>query len=261
MLGPCRSRWTPGWHRSERSPIRRAPERQATRSITSRPPSQTASTAYDGRGSSRPRAAPHRRAARARRTVELRAPPLRCGLWVPSSPFCHTRWRTRRHAHPCRGHGIGHRAFPSREQSRMTSTSTCSISRAVFSAHRRSRWESALKRGIVRSDVLDRVQWRATAARELAAVAGSLSDSGIETAFAPHAPRRCDRAPASLGRRAPTDGVIGERLGVQVDGLAFHQADRRRDLRADAPCAARVHDPAVRLPPGAVRSRLRPTPF
>lgn len=38
----------------------------------------------------------------------------------------------------------------------------------------------------------------------------------------------------------PLDGLIGDRLAVQIDGFAFHQArDRRRDLRADARLALR----------------------
>lgn len=34
----------------------------------------------------------------------------------------------------------------------------------------------------------------------------------------------------------PLDAMVGERLGIQIDGFAYHSAarDRRRDIRADA---------------------------
>ncbi|MFT4052478.1 MAG: DUF559 domain-containing protein [Microbacterium sp.] len=102
-------------------------------------------------------------------------------------------------------------------------------------------WESALRKGLVDSDVLARVRWRSTRAAELAAVAGSLSDSGIESAFV-----ELLRAAGLAVRQQvwvdghPLDGLVGDRLAVQLDGFAHHQArDRRRDLRADARLALR----------------------
>lgn len=102
-------------------------------------------------------------------------------------------------------------------------------------------WESALRKSVVDADVLQRVRWRSTSATELALVAGSLSDSGIETAFV------SDMRAIGLDVRQqvwvdghPLDALIGERLGVQLDGFAHHQAsERRRDLRADARLALR----------------------
>ena len=103
-------------------------------------------------------------------------------------------------------------------------------------------WESAVRRGAVDLDVLERVTWRSSAAARIAGLVGDRSDSGPETAF------------VSLMRRIgiavrqqvwidghPLDGLIGDRLGIQIDGFAHHSApkDRRRDIRADARLALR----------------------
>jgi very-short-patch-repair endonuclease len=97
-------------------------------------------------------------------------------------------------------------------------------------------WEGALRQGLVDPEVLARVAWGATRPREFARIASQLSDSGLESQF------------VDLLRGAgihvrqqvwidghPVDGLIGERLVVQIDGFSHHRAaDRRRDLRADA---------------------------
>lgn len=98
-------------------------------------------------------------------------------------------------------------------------------------------WESAVRRDAVDLDVLERVEWHSPAASRLATLVGGRSDSGQETTF------------ASLMRGIgvevrqqvwvdghPLDAMIGERLGIQLDGFAHHSAakDRRRDIRADA---------------------------
>lgn len=97
-------------------------------------------------------------------------------------------------------------------------------------------WESAIRKGLADAAELARVAWRAPAARQLASVASELSDSGIETRFV-----ALMRSIGVAVRQQvwmdghPVDGLIGERLVVQLDGFAHHQAaDRRRDLRADA---------------------------
>ncbi|MFI8594731.1 endonuclease domain-containing protein [Microbacterium sp. NPDC078428] len=98
-------------------------------------------------------------------------------------------------------------------------------------------WESALNRKVVDSATLSRVVWRSTAASALSAAAPALSDSGIETVFR--------ELMASIGVTVrqqvwvdghPLDALIGDRLGIQLDGFAHHSSarDRRRDLRADA---------------------------
>lgn len=103
-------------------------------------------------------------------------------------------------------------------------------------------WNSAVQRKAVEADVLARVAWRSTRAAVLAAVATSLSDSGLETVFV-HGMRA-----AGIAVRQqvwidghPVDGLIGTSLAVQIDGFAHHSspADRRRDLEADARLMAR----------------------
>lgn len=97
-------------------------------------------------------------------------------------------------------------------------------------------WESAIRKGLVDPEVLRRVRWRRTAAARFASIASVLSDSGLETHFV-----ALMRSIGVAVRQQvwidghPLDGLIGERLGIQIDGFAHHQAaDRRRDLRADA---------------------------
>ena len=98
-------------------------------------------------------------------------------------------------------------------------------------------WESALRKTPLTSDMLGRVQWRSSRARELAAAASVLSDSGLETHVI-HGIRRmgvaCRQQVVLDGR--PVDVLIGERLVVQLDGFAHHgeAAQRRRDIRGDA---------------------------
>lgn len=103
-------------------------------------------------------------------------------------------------------------------------------------------WESALRRRAVDPDVLARVIWRSPRASEIAHVAGTLSDSGLESHF------RSLMFAAGISVRQQVridghavDGLIGERLIVQLDGFAFHSSptDRRRDLDQDARLALR----------------------
>lgn len=102
-------------------------------------------------------------------------------------------------------------------------------------------WESALRTRVVDAGILQRVRWHSSRAGELAALAGALSDSGLETRFVDV----MRRAGVTVRQQVwidshPLDGLIGERLAVQLDGFAHHRArDRRRDLRADARLALR----------------------
>lgn len=97
-------------------------------------------------------------------------------------------------------------------------------------------WESALQRGVVDRDVLRFVVWRSTRARELASLASVLSDSGLESVFIDG----LRRIGLTVRQQVLIDGhrvdvLVGDRLVVQLDGFAHHQAsDRRRDIRADA---------------------------
>ncbi|WP_322409616.1 endonuclease domain-containing protein [Microbacterium invictum] len=97
-------------------------------------------------------------------------------------------------------------------------------------------WESALQRGVVASAHLRAVAWKTTAARQLADTAGALSDSGLETLFV-DGMRRVGVGVLQqvvIGGQ-PVDGLIGDRLVVQIDGFAHHSdaAQRRKDIRHD----------------------------
>ncbi|MFT4214316.1 MAG: DUF559 domain-containing protein [Microbacterium sp.] len=102
-------------------------------------------------------------------------------------------------------------------------------------------WESAIRKAHVDADELARISWRSPAARRLAEVASALSDSGLETHFV-----ALMRSIGVVVRQQvwvdghPLDGLIGDRLAIQIDGFAHHRAaERRRDLRADARLALR----------------------
>ncbi|MFG6502396.1 endonuclease domain-containing protein [Microbacterium sp. P05] len=97
-------------------------------------------------------------------------------------------------------------------------------------------WESAIRKKHVDAAVLSRVVWHSTSAKRLAEKASALSDSGLETIFVDGM-----RAMGVAVRQQvwidghPVDGLIGDRLAVQLDGFAHHRAaDRRRDIEADA---------------------------
>lgn len=103
-------------------------------------------------------------------------------------------------------------------------------------------WESAIRKKVTDAALLRRVAWRRQDASELAAVASSLSDSGLET-IALHG---LAAAGVSMVQQVwidghPVDGLIGESLVLQIDGFAHHSspADRRRDIEADARLVAR----------------------
>lgn len=115
------------------------------------------------------------------------------------------------------------------------------VARCVPLADAAAVWESALRSGRTDRRVLERVQWGSERARRLASVASLLSDSGIETHFI----YLMQSIGVTVAQQVwidghPLDGLIGERLAIQLDGFAHHQAsDRRRDLRADARLALR----------------------
>ena len=97
-------------------------------------------------------------------------------------------------------------------------------------------WESAIRKQRADPAVLARTAWHSTRAQALASMASALSDSGLETVFV-DGMRRCGIVVRQQVRVDGhlVDGLIGERLIVQIDGFTHHQAaDRRRDLREDA---------------------------
>ena len=98
-------------------------------------------------------------------------------------------------------------------------------------------WESALRSRLVTAAHLSRVTWYGPRARELAALAGVLSDSGLETLLVV----RLRRFALPLRQQVRIEGhevdaLIGERLVVQLDGFQHHREarDRRRDIAHDA---------------------------
>lgn len=97
-------------------------------------------------------------------------------------------------------------------------------------------WESAIRTRTADPEELRRVAWHSSAAARYASVASVLSDSGVETRFV--GLLRSLGVPVRQQARVDghrVDGLVGERLVLQVDGFAHHRAaDRRRDLRADA---------------------------
>lgn len=98
-------------------------------------------------------------------------------------------------------------------------------------------WESALNKNLISADVLQRIAWHSGRAARLAAIATKLSDSGLESHFIELMRAIGVRVRQQVridGHRV--DGLIGERLVIQLDGFAFHSTPeaRRRDILADA---------------------------
>lgn len=98
-------------------------------------------------------------------------------------------------------------------------------------------WESALRQGRIHPAAVAGVDWRSRAAQELAASAGALSDSGLETLVVD----RLRGIGLPLAQQAlllghKVDILVGDCLVIQLDGWEFHSsaADRARDNRHDA---------------------------
>jgi very-short-patch-repair endonuclease len=97
-------------------------------------------------------------------------------------------------------------------------------------------WESAMNKGLVHPDYLAGLTLRSAAARRIRTASSSLSDSGIETI--PRA--RLERIGIRMRQQVvldghPVDGLIGDRLVLQIDGFSYHGApeQRRRDIAGD----------------------------
>lgn len=108
-------------------------------------------------------------------------------------------------------------------------------------------WESAINKRLVTVAHLQAVDWTTHAARALASEAGGASDSGLETLVV----HRLARLGVHAVQQVPllgheVDLLIGQRLVIQLDGFAYHQAAQRR---ADI-----AHDRRLRL---AGYTRLR----
>ncbi|WEO78784.1 DNA helicase [Cryobacterium sp. SO2] len=97
-------------------------------------------------------------------------------------------------------------------------------------------WDSALNKKLVTQHSLARLHLRSAAARAVRDVASGLADSGLETlpvsrlAFIGI---RVSQRVMLDGHRV--DGLIGERLVLQIDGFSFHSTaeQRRADIAHD----------------------------
>jgi len=189
-----------------------------------------------------PDCAPHRRAAAARggRLTCVSAAAER-GLWVPAIDEPHI-WlpstASRVDAAGVRLHrATGPVALSRFEPDEHIFNVLFHVASCLSPADALAVWESALRRRVVDAEVLARVVWHSPRAARIAGFASALSDSGLESHF------RALMTGAAIALRQqvwidghPVDGLIGERLVVQLDGFAFHSApaDRRRDLDQDA---------------------------
>lgn len=98
-------------------------------------------------------------------------------------------------------------------------------------------WESALNKRAIAAAHLARIDWTSPRARELAAIASLLSDSGLETYLVERlSPFRLPLRQQVWLEGHPVDVLIGERLVIQLDGFEHHRGakERRRDLAHDA---------------------------
>lgn len=98
-------------------------------------------------------------------------------------------------------------------------------------------WESALKQRVILPSAIAGIRWRSVVAQHLAATAGLLSDSGLETMVV----ERLRALGLTVTQQAPllghrVDVLVGHRLVIQVDGFEHDSsaADRARDNRHDA---------------------------
>ncbi len=162
------------------------------------------------------------------------------GLWTPPHQHTHVAVPASSSRHDARGVRLHWARGPAPVGPHLLVDPVANIlsqvARCLPSADALCVWESAIRQRAAPPGVLARIQWRGEAARALAAVASDLSDSGVETRFVLLARSIgvCVRQQVSIdGHRV--DGLIGERLVVQLDGFAHHQGrERRRDLAADA---------------------------
>ena len=93
-----------------------------------------------------------------------------------------------------------------------------------------------MNKGLVHPDYLAGLTLRSAAARRVRTASSSLSDSGVETI--PRA--RLERIGIRMRQQVvldghPVDGLIGDRLVLQIDGFSYHSTpeQRRRDIAGD----------------------------
>lgn len=167
------------------------------------------------------------------------------GLWAPTTPGTHIAVASTASRIPDEGLDIhwaqGPVPVPTRSAEEPLINVLFQTSRCLAPPDALAIWESAIRKRLITATELERVRWHSSVAQSFASAASALSDSGLETRFiwimsdigvSVRQQVRID------GR--PVDGLIGERLIVQLDGFAHHQAaERRRDIEADARLALR----------------------
>ncbi|MCP2369389.1 very-short-patch-repair endonuclease [Agromyces terreus] len=102
--------------------------------------------------------------------------------------------------------------------------------------HALATWESAVRTGATTLPLLAQMPLRSAAARRVRAACGMLSDSGIESIPVARLARIGIRVRQQVridGHHV--DGLIGERLVLQIDGYEFHRtaAQRGTDIAHD----------------------------
>ncbi len=97
-------------------------------------------------------------------------------------------------------------------------------------------WDSALNRGLTSEEELAQLPLRSEAARAVRTASTCFSDSGIETLPA----SRLALIGITVRQQVvlcghAVDGLIGERLVLQIDGFAHHSSpeQRRKDISQD----------------------------
>jgi very-short-patch-repair endonuclease len=168
------------------------------------------------------------------------------GLWVPAHETTHVAVDARSSRHDRTGLVLHWSSGPVPTVATQSEDPLVNvlfhIARCLPAAGALTVWESAIRKKVVSAGELRHVRWGSTRARALCAAASSLSDSGIETIFV--------GIMRAVGVRVlqqvrieghAVDGLIGERLVIQIDGFAHHSAapDRRRDIAHDARLALR----------------------
>ncbi|KNY07303.1 DUF559 domain-containing protein [Microbacterium sp. GCS4] len=166
---------------------------------------------------------------------------LELGLWTPAMDSVHIAvpaTASRNRGEDVTNHWArGPIPVPSRSAEEPLLNVLFHVARCLEPADALAVWESALHLQRITDVELARVRWRSARADSLAAVASSLSDSGLETRFV----WLMREIGVTVRQQVwidghPLDGLIGDSLAVQIDGFAHHSAarDRRRDIRADA---------------------------
>ncbi|KJL46698.1 hypothetical protein RS84_03338 [Microbacterium hydrocarbonoxydans] len=165
----------------------------------------------------------------------------RLGLWVPDDDVVHISVRSERSHFDKNAFSVHWSRGPAPTRARAPIEPLINVldhvARCQEPPQALAIWESGLNKRLIAAPVLHAVHWTGNRARRIAAIASSLSDSGMETEFVilMRAIGIHVRQQAWIdGHRV--DALIGDRLIIQLDGFAHHSdaVARRRDIEADA---------------------------